>query len=51
MGVAIIVQFEATAVPHLVFTVTSIKLQISSLITSNLDSELDVAAFGVLGGL
>ena len=41
---------EATASPHLVFTVPGIRLKISCM-TSNLDFELDVAAFGVLGGL
>ena len=51
MGVAIVVECEATSVPHLVFTVPSIKLKISSLIKYSLESEFDVAAFEVLGGL
>ena len=50
MGVAI-VECEVTAVPHLVSTIPGIKLKIPSLITPNLDSELDVSAFRVLGGL
>ena len=51
MGVAIVVECEATAAPHLVFTVPTIKLKISCCITSNWDSEHDVEALGSLGGL
>ena len=49
MRVAIVVECEATAVPCLVFTVPGIRLKVSSHMTSNLDSELDVVVLGVLG--
>ena len=51
MGVAIVIECEATEVPHLVFTVPRIRLKISSHMTSNLDSKPNVVALGVLGGL
>ena len=51
MGVAIVVECEATAVAHLVFTISRIRLKISPCMTSNLHSEPDVVALGILGGL
>ena len=49
--VAIVVECEATATSHLVLTVPGIRLKISSHMPSNLDSEPNVAALGILGGL
>ena len=46
MGVAIVVECEVTAVPHLVLTIPGIKLKISYCMTSNQDSEHDVEALG-----
>ena len=51
MGEALVVECEATAAPLLVFTVPGIRLKISSHMTSNGNSECDVEALGVLGGL
>ena len=44
MGVVIVVECEATAVPYMVLTVPGIRLKISSHMTSNLDSEHEFEA-------
>ena len=49
MGVAIVVECEATAVPLLVFTVPGMRLKISTHMTSNWDFKCNVEALKGLG--